>query len=82
MHHHDPFRARSDAPTALLGVVAGGTLPVPVGDVPEKAGEAVAWMRAVGGDDRKARAVAARAAEEQRDEPRSTVMAEVERALS
>ncbi len=80
MHHHDPFRAR---PTALLGVASH--TPVPTygpGDVPTKASEAVAWLRASSGADAVARAHVAKAVEDGRDDPRSTVLAAIDDALA
>ncbi len=84
-HHHDPFRAR---PTVLLGVDTTPPPPPPApvtytaDDVPEKAADVVAWLRSAAGDDAVARAQAAKAVEDERAEPRSTVTAEVERVLS
>lgn len=78
--YQDPFRAR---PTALLGVAPSEppAAPQSATGVPEKANDVVAWLRAVDGDEAVARAQAAKAAEDARDEPRKTVLAAIEDVL-
>jgi hypothetical protein len=85
---HDPFHpARTvlgvvtpqSPDTPLQGAVSVSR--VPSGDVPENAVDVADWIKAVEGEERTARAVAALEVEHSRTSPRSTVMKACQQVL-